>query len=87
MLKSGGGSKGLSSLLEEVLGQLLGTTQNSVLSGSLNGKSTLKLNYKQEIFLIAREGLNCSLFAALKSGPFYLDVLIDMKVVFKGPII
>lgn len=36
---------------------------------------------------MAREGLNCFLFAALKSGHFYLDVLIDMKVVFKGPLI
>lgn len=38
-------------------------------------------------FLIASEGFNCSLFAALKSVPFYLDVLTDMKVVLKGLII
>lgn len=41
MLKTGVGSEGLRSLLEEVLGQLLGTTQNSVNLGSLNGKNTL----------------------------------------------
>lgn len=41
MLKTGVGSDGLSSLLEEVLGQFLGTTQNSVDLGSLSGKTTL----------------------------------------------
>lgn len=41
MLKTGVGSEGPSSPSEEILGQLLGTTQNSGDLGSLNGKNTL----------------------------------------------
>lgn len=38
MLKTGVGKEGLNSLLEQVLGQLLGTTYYSVVLGRLNGK-------------------------------------------------
>jgi len=41
MLKTGVGNKGLHSLPEEVLGQLLGTTHYSVDLGNFNSKQVL----------------------------------------------